>query len=73
MSDNIQLGNHAENLVAQHLEQLGFAVIERQYKKKYGEIDLIAQKNELLVFVFAASASFCKCFILFSIHLFLHS
>lgn len=45
------LGTHAELFVADQLKKQGFAILEHSYKKKYGEIDLIACKNDLLVFV----------------------
>ncbi len=45
------LGNQGEEHVALYLMQQGFVIRERNYKKFYGEIDLIAQKNSLLIFV----------------------
>lgn len=44
-------GDHAEALVADYLQQQGFTILERNYRKPYGEIDLIATTKELLVFV----------------------
>ena len=44
-------GNYAENFVAAKLEQEGFSIIARNYQKKYGEIDIIAEKKDLLAFV----------------------
>lgn len=45
------LGTHAELFVARQLEAEGFNILEHNYKKKYGEIDLIAAKKDLIVFV----------------------
>lgn len=45
------LGTHAELFVARQLEAEGFTILEHNYKKKFGEIDLIASKKELLIFV----------------------
>jgi putative endonuclease len=45
------LGNQAEQLVAQSLIKNGFTIVERNYKKSFGEIDVIAQKGQLLAFV----------------------
>ena len=45
------LGTQAELFVARQLEANGFTILEHNYKKKYGEIDLIASKKELLIFV----------------------
>lgn len=44
-------GSRGEAYVAQFLEKKGYTIIGRNYKKKFGEIDLIAQKNQELVFV----------------------
>ena len=46
-----QLGKHAEEKVAQQLIKDGFTILERNYRKKDGEIDLIASKPGLMVFV----------------------
>lgn len=45
------LGFAGESLVARYLEEQGFQVIQKNYTTRYGEIDLIAQKDEYLVFV----------------------
>ena len=46
-----KFGQEGEQLVAQTLEQKGFVIHHRNYRKMYGEIDLIASKNDLLIFV----------------------
>lgn len=45
------LGKLGEQLAAAHLERLGFMIIERNARTRYGEIDLIAFNGEALVFV----------------------
>lgn len=45
------LGKDSEDLVAQKLQEEGFKVLEQNYKKFFGEIDIIAQKKDLVVFV----------------------
>lgn len=45
------LGKAGENIVARQLEREGFKILEKNYKRQYGEIDLIAGKKELIVFV----------------------
>ncbi len=49
--DKQNIGYSAENFVAAHLEHVGFTILEQNYKKRYGEIDIIAQKDSLLIFV----------------------
>ena len=44
-------GNLGEQLAASHLERLGISVLERNYRCRAGEIDLVAQDGEELVFV----------------------
>ena len=44
-------GNAGENYGAQFLRDKGFQVIHQQYKNTYGEIDLICQDGNEIVFV----------------------
>ncbi|KKR02649.1 MAG: hypothetical protein UT29_C0001G0129 [Candidatus Yanofskybacteria bacterium GW2011_GWA1_39_13] len=46
-----ELGFLAENLVARYLEKRGYTVLELNYRKPWGEIDIIALKEGILVFV----------------------
>jgi len=46
-----QFGSQGETLVARTLEKEGYAIIGRNYKKTFGEIDLIAQKDDTVIFV----------------------
>jgi len=45
------VGNQGETFVAETLIKQGYVIIERNYKKRYGEIDLIAQKDDEILFV----------------------
>ncbi len=49
--NKIEAGKRGEDLVAQYLQKQGFTIRERNYRKRYGEIDLIVQKDDLLAFV----------------------
>ena len=44
-------GNQAEALAQRHLEQLGFNLVTANFSCKTGEIDLIMQDQDTLVFV----------------------
>ena len=44
------LGDAGEAHAAAHLERLGLQVVERQFRTRYGELDLIAVGDEVLVF-----------------------
>ncbi len=51
MKNSHRIGLEMENLAAQYLEYKGYHVLERRYKSRLGEIDLIAKRQELLIFV----------------------
>ena len=46
-----RLGHWGETAAAKYLEEHGFTIVERNVRTPYGEIDLIAQQGELIVFV----------------------
>lgn len=45
-----RLGNDGETLAAEHLERLGFTVVARQYRTRFGELDIVACDGATLVF-----------------------
>ncbi len=51
MITNKQRGNEAEDLAATFLENLGFKLLEKNYRYKRSEIDLIMSNDSLMVFV----------------------
>ena len=51
MHQRSYLGKEGEETVARKLAQEGFTILARNYRKQDGEIDLIASKKDLLVFV----------------------
>lgn len=51
MPNNRQVGNDAESLACAYLRQKDFQILERNFTIFGGEIDIIAQKDDLLVFV----------------------
>jgi putative endonuclease len=44
-------GEKAETLAAAFLEREGLRIIERNYRSRFGEIDLIARDGDALVFI----------------------
>ena len=46
-----KLGNSGEQKVAEYLEKNGFTIQVRNFSCRYGEIELIASRKELMVFV----------------------
>jgi putative endonuclease len=45
------LGRLGEGLAATHLERLGYAIVARNHRTRYGEIDLVVCDGQTLVFV----------------------
>lgn len=48
---HLELGRAGERLAAAWLVQNGYSILERNFRGPYGEIDLIAEEGEELVFV----------------------
>lgn len=49
--NNKTVGNDGENRASDYLSKSGYKIIERNWRTKEGEIDIIAEKANLLVFV----------------------
>ena len=45
------LGNWGEDRAAEFLRSQGYRILERSYRTRLGELDLVAQDGETLVFV----------------------
>jgi putative endonuclease len=50
-SPHLKLGRRGERCAARALRRRGYVVIERNYRTRLGEIDIIARHGETLVFV----------------------
>jgi len=48
---HISLGKKGEELARRFLQTLGYRIVTGNYKTKFGEIDLIAEEGEDLVFI----------------------
>lgn len=46
-----QLGETGERLAAAHLERLGYRIVERNYRSRWGELDIIVFDGRTLAFV----------------------
>jgi putative endonuclease len=44
------LGRRGEDVAAEHLRRRGFEIVERNYRTRWGELDLIAFDGQTLVF-----------------------
>ena len=45
-----QLGAAGERLAAEHLERLGFRIVERNFRTRWGELDIVAFDGRTLAF-----------------------
>ncbi len=48
---NTQTGNYGEDLAVKYLKSLGYKILERNFRIRGGEIDIVARDMEVLVFV----------------------
>lgn len=46
-----QVGDFGEEITAEYLEKNGYRILDRNYSKPFGEIDIIAIKDDLIAFV----------------------
>ena len=44
-------GKKGEEIAAKYLKKSGYKILEKNFRKPYGEIDIIAQKGENIAFV----------------------
>lgn len=51
MAEHNDIGKIGENITDTFLKKNGFMVIERNYRTRHGEIDIIAKKDNVLRFV----------------------
>lgn len=51
MADHNDFGKVAENLAADFLEKAGYKILVRNFRFRHAELDIIAQKDELVVVV----------------------
>jgi len=55
---NKKVGSIGENLSASHLKSLGFTILAMNYLKQWGEIDVIAKKDDKVHFVEVKTVSY---------------
>ncbi|HNW56490.1 MAG TPA: YraN family protein [Bacteroidales bacterium] len=51
MSESHNLGQKGEDLAADHLKKAGYKILSRNWKWGKHEVDIIAEKNDLIVFI----------------------
>ncbi len=51
MDINKEIGNAGEAFVADYIKRKGYIISKQNYRTKYGEIDIIAENNDEILFV----------------------
>jgi len=51
MKHNQRIGKWGEEVAAEHLTQKGYEIIGCNVRTPYGEIDIIAKQNDIIIFV----------------------
>jgi putative endonuclease len=54
-----RLGEHGESMACAELESLGYTIIERRYRTRFGEIDVVADDRGTVVFVEVKTKTDC--------------
>lgn len=49
--DNLSLGRHGEKIASEYLQKQGYKIVEMNFHKRWGEIDIVALDKDTLVFV----------------------
>jgi len=60
MKHNQRIGKWGEDAVAAYLAERGYAIITRNARTPYGEIDLIAKQDDITIFVEVKSRTSLK-------------
>ena len=50
-NDKIRKGKLGEDYTVQYLEKNGYSIVARNYRKRCGEIDIVAVKDDIIAFV----------------------
>lgn len=45
------IGSFGEQIASDFLRKKGYTILEKNFKKRYGEIDIVALDNDVLVFI----------------------
>lgn len=51
MSHTVHIGSEIESAACKWLEQQGLAIVERNYRCKLGEIDIVAREGDTIIFI----------------------
>jgi putative endonuclease len=55
------VGTHGEFAAIEYLKKIGYEIIERNFRSKYGEIDIIAKDGDYITFI-EVKSRYCKLY-----------
>lgn len=55
-----RIGKIGEDIACAYLKQNGYKIIQRNHRQPWGELDIICQKNSLMVFVEVKTTTACQ-------------
>lgn len=58
LTDHQEIGLIGEDYAAKYIEEKGFKILRRNYLKKWGEIDIVAEKRGVINFIEVKTRSF---------------
>jgi putative endonuclease len=53
-----KIGEIGENIAVKHLVKQGYKILDRNFRKPWGEIDIVAKKDDILYFVEVKTVSY---------------
>ncbi|MBI2628262.1 MAG: YraN family protein [Candidatus Niyogibacteria bacterium] len=53
-----KIGEIGENIAVKHLVKQGYNILDRNFRKPWGEIDIVAKKDDILYFVEVKTVSY---------------
>lgn len=58
MAQHNEIGKLGENIATEFLKRKGLKIVDRNYNRPYGELDIVARENEIIRFVEVKSVSY---------------
>lgn len=50
-NQNQKIGEVGEEIATDYLKKKGYKILDRNFKTKWGELDIVAQRNKIIIFV----------------------
>ena len=60
MDKRQSLGKRGEDLACEELKKRGYVIVERRFRTRFGELDIVARDGHVLVFVEVRARSSCR-------------